>query len=243
MMTPRRWVIVLVVILAGALGYALGRPIWYPAYAALRGKRTVADAVRAIGPAGEVRLRPHFREAGVAYPPRRVALLALKAEKQLEVWAEKEDRWVYIHTYPILRASGHAGPKLIEGDCQVPEGLYRVIGLNPNSSFHLSIELDYPNAFDRRKAAEDGRTNLGGDIFIHGGSGSLGCLAMGDPVIEELFAMIRHVGMRNVKVVIVPNDIRIMEPANLTEDSPPWVKELNEVLAREIAPFGRANGG
>ena len=69
--------------------------------------------------------------------------------------------------YPILAASGVLGPKLREGDKQVPEGIYGAEALNPNSKFHLSIRLNYPNTFDRRMAQSDGRTQLGGDIMIH----------------------------------------------------------------------------
>jgi len=68
--------------------------------------------------------------------------------------------------YRITAASGTAGPKLREGDRQVPEGIYRIVGLNPNSRYHLSMKLDYPNAFDRHQAARDGRARPGSDIFI-----------------------------------------------------------------------------
>jgi murein L,D-transpeptidase YafK len=74
----------------------------------------------------------------------------------------------------MKRASGKAGPKLREGDGQVPEGIYRIDGLNPNSSYHLSLKLNYPNDFDLEQARTEGRTELGGDIFIHGKAVSIG---------------------------------------------------------------------
>jgi L,D-transpeptidase catalytic domain len=97
------------------------------------------------------------------------------------VWVETSGQVVFIHSYSVLVASGHNGPKLREGDRQVPEGFYRITSLNPNSSYHLSIKLNYPNAFDQQHADEEGRDRLGGDIFIHGKAASIGCLAMGRP--------------------------------------------------------------
>jgi murein L,D-transpeptidase YafK len=112
-------------------------------------------------------------------------LIGLKAEKRLELWApDAAGRPRLIKTYPILAASGGAGPKLREGDRQVPEGLYAIESLNPNSRFHLSLRIDYPNAADRRRAQAEARTGLGGDIMIHGSNVSIGCLAMGDPAAE-----------------------------------------------------------
>ncbi|NJN46820.1 MAG: L,D-transpeptidase family protein [Candidatus Competibacteraceae bacterium] len=96
--------------------------------------------------------------------------------------------WQPIKHYPVLAASGTLGPKLCEGDRQVPEGIYRIKSLNPNSAYHLSLELDYPNAFDLRQAERDGRNNPGSAICIHGKAVSVGCLAMGDTAIEELYS-------------------------------------------------------
>ena len=70
--------------------------------------------------------------------------------------------------------------KLKEGDGQVPEGIYHIDSLNPNSMFHLSIRLDYPNSFDKQQGKIDGRKELGSDIMIHGNTCSSGCLAIGD---------------------------------------------------------------
>jgi murein L,D-transpeptidase YafK len=134
----------------------------------------------------------------------------------------------------VQAASGGPGPKLREGDRQVPEGLYKLLWLNPNSSYHLSMKLDYPNAFDRGKGRADGRTRLGGDIFIHGRAASIGCLAMGDPAIEELFTLVAEVGVGNVRVTIAPHDLR-RRPA--PTDGPAWVRELYEALAPEVARF------
>jgi murein L,D-transpeptidase YafK len=109
---------------------------------------------------------------------------------------------------PILAASGLPGPKLRQGDGQVPEGIYAVPALNPNSRFHLSIMLDYPNAYDVAVAEAEGRTDLGGEIFIHGGAASIGCLAIGDDAIERLFVLVADVGIENVAVIVAPHDPR-----------------------------------
>lgn len=203
-------------------------------------RRTVADVVRSLGPEARARLRPHFEKAGVAYPPRAATLVALKAERRLELWAEDARGQRFVREYEIQAASGRLGPKLVEGDLQVPEGLYRVLFLNPTSSYHLSMKLDYPNAFDRRQAARDGRRQLGGDIFIHGRAVSIGCIALGDPAIEELFVLAHDVGVPRLKAVIAPQDFRRQRPdaAGLRPDVG-WLPELYAQLERELRRYTR----
>lgn len=198
--------------------------------------RTVADVVTRYGPAARARLVPHFRKAGVAYPPNEIAILVLKREKRVALWARSGRQWRFVRNYPILAASGHAGPKLREGDYQVPEGVYRIEHLNPNSSYHLSMKVSYPNAFDRRMAARDRRTRLGGDIFIHGKAVSIGCVALGDPAIEELFTLVAETGHPRVKVIIAPNDLRVAG-AVMHESAPPWVGQLYRTIAAALAQF------
>ena len=77
----------------------------------------------------------------------------------------------------------------------MPEGVYAIEAFNSNSRFHLSLKLDYPNAVDRQQAALEGRDQLGGDIFLHGKDVSVGCLAMGDAAIEELFVLVARTGI------------------------------------------------
>ncbi|HEX8680040.1 MAG TPA: hypothetical protein VF683_08775, partial [Chthoniobacterales bacterium] len=99
--------------------------------------KTVEDRVAEYGEIVRARLEPQFRAAGVPYPPARVTLVGLKEEKLLEVYAADADgEFRYVCTYPVLAASGVAGPKLREGDRQVPEGVYCLRELNPNSLFH-----------------------------------------------------------------------------------------------------------
>ncbi len=231
------------VVAGAALFWRYGRAVWYPAYRSVAGKLTVEDILRDYGPAAEARLKPHFGKAGVAYPPPRVALLAFKEEKRLELWAGKGRGWAFVSSYPILAASGKAGPKLREGDRQVPEGIYRIEALNPNSSYHLSLKLDYPNADDCARAKEDGRSGLGGDIFIHGKAVSIGCLALGDPAIEELFVLVARVGIGAITVISAPCDLRQPGKAVDTSSLPPWVPRLHQEIARALREFPMARPG
>src|SRR5262245_52737989 len=111
---------------AGVVWY-LGGPIWRPIYYKLVGRRTVADALAMYGPNADPELKALHDAAGILYPPKELALIATKSERRLEVWASNEDgHFKHLATYEILGASGGLGPKLREGDGQVPEGVYRI---------------------------------------------------------------------------------------------------------------------
>lgn len=232
-------VVVLFVLLAGAGAlYLYGRALWYPYFLQLTGARSVADVVARYGPAARTRLEPHFARAGLAYPPKQIALLVFKKERRVALWARggTAGPWRFVRDYPIQAASGHAGPKLLQGDYQVPEGIYRIEHLNPNSSYHLSMKVSYPNEFDRRMAQQDRRTRLGGDIFIHGKAVSIGCVALGDPAIEELFTLVAETGPSRVRVLIAPNDLRT-GGAIMHEEAPRWVAQLYRTVAAALAEF------
>lgn len=198
------------------------------------GQRTVEDVLRDFGPAAVLQLRPVFDRAGIAYPPREITLVALKKEKRLELWARNAAEFRFIRDYDIKGASGKSGPKLRQGDKQVPEGLYHIVGLNPNSNYHLSLKLDYPNHFDLLHATLEGRDDPGSDIFIHGKDVSVGCLAMGDEAIEELFVLTAQIGAENARVIIAPQDPRLSPLESATEGLPPWTHELYSMIADEI---------
>ncbi len=108
-----------------------------------------------------------------------------KNERELEVWVKNDDSYELFHTYAVAAMSGQLGPKLREGDRQAPEGFYYVppSRMNPNSRFHLSMNLGYPNRYDRV------HERTGSALMIHGGSVSIGCFAMTDLKIEEIYAM------------------------------------------------------
>jgi len=202
---------------------------------------TVEERLAQYGAAARARLRPTFEAAGVAYPPARIVLVGLKAEQRLELYAaERNEKLRYLRGYSVLAASGMLGPKLRAGDEQVPEGLYRISGLNPNSQYHLSLRIDYPNAHDRGRAEAEGRTNLGSDIMIHGDAVSLGCLAVGDPAAEELFVLAAETGIRNIRVVLSPIDFRRSSWPSFLSHSRPWVPELYDEIRAALAELPSA---
>jgi murein L,D-transpeptidase YafK len=179
---------------------------------------------------------PYFQAAGIPYPPERFVLLGLKRERELQLYASGGGRpLAFVRSYAIRAASGALGPKLRWGDRQVREGVYTIESLNPNSDFHLSLRLDYPNDYDRARADEDGRRDLGGDIMIHGGAVSVGCLAVGDEAIEELFVLAFDAGWEDALVVLSPVDFRIGELP--VDYAPPtaWTPALYATLREEIA--------
>ncbi|MGR8997935.1 MAG: L,D-transpeptidase family protein [Gammaproteobacteria bacterium] len=206
----------------------------------LPGQWTVEDILQAYGANVKGKLNYYFAKAKVSYPPREVIFIALKQEKKLELWARDSGEFRFIRDYYILAASGAAGPKLRQGDRQVPEGIYRIEGLNPNSHYHLSMKINYPNEFDLFHAWQEGRTDPGSDIFIHGKTASIGCLAMGDEAIEELFVITAQVGAENVKVVIAPHDPRAYPLEANSEELPEWTPELYSIISREIKTLSPA---
>ncbi|MBU0611325.1 MAG: L,D-transpeptidase family protein [Armatimonadetes bacterium] len=200
----------------------------------LMGKKTVAQRLAEYGPSARTRLAPHFAAAGVPYPPARLTLVGLKQERELQVVAAAEHGpWRFVRSYPILAASGHAGPKLREGDRQVPEGVYGIDSLNPNSLYHLALRVDYPNESDQARAAEEGRDKLGGDIMIHGSNASVGCLAMGDEAAEDLFVLAADTGLGQISVVLTPWDLR-RRPAPTGDALPAWAPGLYGQLRERL---------
>ena len=118
-----------------------------------------------------------------------VLIRAYKKEAEFEIWKMKADgRYTLLKTYPMCRWSGQLGPKLREGDRQVPEGFYTITPgqMNPNSAYYLSFNVGYPNAYDRAY----GRT--GGSIMVHGACSSAGCFSMTDQQIAEIYAIARE---------------------------------------------------
>lgn len=184
--------------------------------------RTLADALSAIAPTAEPRVRAFCKKAGVAYPPERLIFIAYKNELRIDLLVPQDGTYRLVHSWPVLAASGWPGPKLREGDGQVPEGFYRFALLNPNSRFHLSLRVNYPNTEDVARGAAEGvlPQNLGSDIMVHGGAMSSGCLAVGDPGVEEIFLLVARVGLDRAELLIVPDEHM------QTEDERPWVRDL-----------------
>lgn len=203
-----------------------------------KGRRTVTERVAQYGPAVRARLADDFNRIGCPYPPTRMTLFGLKKEKRLEVWiASTNGVYALLKSYPIIGTSGGTGPKLEEGDSQMPEGIYGIDFLNPNSRYHLSLRIDYPNVFDKERATEDGRTRLGGDIMIHGGAWSDGCLAMGDPAVEDLFVLVAETGPTNVSVILSPVDFRVRDLSGRSDKLPAWTSDLYGRITQEMLRF------
>lgn len=138
-----------------------------------------------------------------------------KREFELEIWKAKDGRFQHFATYPICRWSGQLGPKIMQGDRQAPEGFYTVGAgqLNPNSRWHRSFNLGFPNLYDHAH----GRT--GTFLMVHGGCGSVGCYAMTDSVIDEIWALVTaalQAGQKRFQVQALP--FRLSEE-NLAEKS------------------------
>lgn len=144
------------------------------------------------------RLKSHGVSAGDP-----IFMRVFKREFELELWMMRDGRFHRFATYPICKWSGGLGPKIKEGDRQAPEGFYSVDAkaLNPNSAWHRSFNLGFPNAFDRAH----GRT--GSFLMVHGGCGSIGCYAMTDPVIDEVWRLITAAfarGQQRFQVQVFP---------------------------------------
>jgi murein L,D-transpeptidase YafK len=179
--------------------------------------------------AAVARVRPALVEAladsGLAWGAP-VFIRIFKEERELEVWIKSGRRYRHFRTWPICHVSGGLGPKIREGDGQAPEGFYFVppAAFNPASSYHLSFNIGYPNAYDRAL----GRT--GGAIMVHGSCVSIGCFAMTDSGIEKIYALAEaalDAGQPYFRAHIFP--FRMTE-ANLRRH-----------LARSAIPFFRAS--
>jgi murein L,D-transpeptidase YafK len=193
------------------------------------GERRVNDARRA----SEETIRARFHAVALPYPPRELFVRAFKHEAQLELWAREDAAAPFklVHTWPIVASSGGAGPKRREGDRQVPEGFYVIDRFNPESLFHLSLGINYPNASDRLRSDP---TRPGGDIFIHGRDRTIGCIPLGDPAIEELFlaALDTHRrGQSEISVHIFPGRMKSPEWEAVAANSPALATFWDELRA------------
>ncbi len=239
----RRTVILGAILSVGLAGAALWQParlqgLTNTVRGRLRSTRTVDQVVADFGPAVRARIEPAFQAAGVAHPPPSLTLIGLKAERRLEVWApDASGQPIRVLDYPVMAASGGPGPKLREGDRQVPEGLYPITFLNANSRFHLSLRIGYPSAEDREHAAAEGRTDLGGDIMIHGAGGSIGCLALTNEAIEEVFVLAAEVGIGAIQVILAPHDLRGRPVPPMPDGAPAWMADRYRDLHAAMAGF------
>ncbi|HEX6307648.1 MAG TPA: L,D-transpeptidase family protein [Longimicrobiales bacterium] len=153
------------------------------------------------------RIKQLFDERGIRYPAAEVFIRIFKRERALELWVRPDGNadFELLKSYDICALAGELGPKRRQGDSQVPEGFYAIDFFNPQSDYHLSLHVDYPNVRDRMEGHQG--LSLGGEIYIHGGCSSDGCLAVTDDGIKELYWIAveaRAVGQQRIPVHIFP---------------------------------------
>jgi murein L,D-transpeptidase YafK len=151
-------------------------------------------------------LKKQFEAKGLNYPPKNIYIRAFKAQNELEIWVKNNDNdtFTLFKQYKICALSGSLGPKRWEGDRQVPEGYYFISNFNPSSDFYLSLLLSYPNYSDMLLG---NKADPGGDIYIHGGCVTIGCLPMQDEGIQEIYTLCLNAkinGQNNIPVHIFP---------------------------------------
>ena len=172
--------------------YIFGRSIWHPILVKFTGGVSANDRLQDI-----IIKKPYLNDV----PKGKITLVAFKEEKELVVFVDNKV-W---KTFDVLAASGKVGPKVQNGHRQVPEGFYRIDAINPNSSYYLSIRISYPNDEDKIRSRNLNGIDLGGDIYIHGKSASIGCLAVGDDVIEDIIYLVVSRGFNSTEVIVSPN--------------------------------------
>ena len=213
--------------------YKYSRSTDIPILKKLNKGETVESVVHKIEGEVNQRLKGVLQENGFGAYPTKLLLVALKEERKLKVYGEQGEAYKLLKTYDFTAFSGKLGPKLKEGDRQIPEGIYQIEYLNPNSSYYLSMKVNYPNDFDKQKGIVDRRTNLGSDIFIHGRSVTIGCIPIGDEAIEEVFFLSAKAIGRGIKVIISPRDFRVNHKSPVIEGLT-WENELYEMIKEEL---------
>lgn len=163
---------------------------------------TLEERIKQIGPSVKIKKPELIKE--LKKKNSQLTLVAYKRERILEVWQSKP-KSKKLKVYPLTGFSGTLGPKNKQGDKQIPEGIYKTTFLNPNSKYHLSIRLNYPNTLDQKRAKAFGIKDPGSDIYIHGKNKTVGCIPIGNSNIEELFYLIHLVGLKNTQVIISPS--------------------------------------
>lgn len=154
----------------------------------------------------DAQLKKEFEEKNLVYPPKDIYIRAFKAHNEFEVWVKNPgaDTFVMFKQYRICALSGSLGPKRWEGDRQVPEGLYFIVDYNPKSDFYLSMLINYPNYSD---LILGNKATPGGDIYIHGGCFTVGCMPMKDAGIQEIYTLCLNArlnGQSNIPVHVFP---------------------------------------
>ena len=166
-------------------------------------------------------LKKQFEKQNLTWPPQAMYLRSFKYDRQLEIWVKSNAKEPYklFKTYKVCQQSGSMGPKRVEGDYQVPEGFYYINEFNPNSNYHLSLGLNYPNASDRILSDEK---RPGSAIYIHGDCVSTGCIPITDAPIEELYFLasnVRNQGQEFIPVHVFPVKYTVKKSMEFLENS------------------------
>jgi len=166
-------------------------------------------------------LKKQFQEKNLVWPPQSLYIRSFKYDRQLELWVKNDNKDGYklFKTYKVCMQSGTTGPKRMEGDYQVPEGFYYINEFNPNSKYHLSLGLNYPNASDRILSDS---LRPGSAIYIHGNCVSTGCIAISDAPIEELYIIASHVktnGQDFIPVHVFPVKYNVKKSSDYLAES------------------------
>lgn len=167
----------------------------------------------------EEQLKKEFEKKGLAYPAKYIFLRSFKLDSELEIWVKNSvtDTFRLFKSYRVCTLSGKMGPKRKEGDRQVPEGFYYINDFNPNSNYHLSLGINYPNFAD--KILSDAK-KPGGEIYIHGSCLTIGCIPLTDEFIEEVYILAvnaKNAGQDFIPVHVFPvkfGNFRSMEYLN-----------------------------
>lgn len=165
--------------------------------------------------------------------PKEIIIVAFKEERILQVYTKDYSGVKLLKEYPFTAYSGSLGPKLKDGDRQIPEGIYKVEYLNPNSLYYLSLKINYPNEFDKSKTKFASIEEMGKDIFIHGKAATIGCIPIGDEAIEEVFVLTQKAMNNEVKVIISPRDFRKKDHFPEIENID-WEHELYTSIKEEL---------
>ena len=166
-------------------------------------------------------LKKQFEKQNLTWPPQSMYLRSFKYDRQLEIWVKSTNKEPYklFKIYKVCQQSGSMGPKRVEGDYQVPEGFYYINEFNPNSNYHLSLGLNYPNASDRILSDEK---RPGSAIYIHGDCVSTGCIPITDAPIEELYFLasnVRNQGQEFIPVHVFPVKYSVKNSLEFLEKS------------------------
>ncbi len=151
-------------------------------------------------------VRAYLKSCDIDTKGFQIYLRCFKYEEVLELWAKSKSDKTYklLETYELCGFSGTLGPKRMQGDYQIPKGFYHIDRFNPKSKFHLSLGINYPNYSDK---VLSNRLSPGGDIFIHGGCQTIGCMPISDEWIDELYVYsveARNSGQGSIPVNIFP---------------------------------------